>query len=1033
MRQHRLRFFLILLPIFLSVICHGQDYEVKFRHYTIDSLSEKYSVNSVFQDSLGFIWLGTNNGLYQFDGYFFKQFIHQSGEKGSIPGDTVHVIYELKNGTMLAGTNAGLVSYDKKTGLFSFFLKSDLTRNSINRTVVHNILEDSHGNLWIGTNSGLLKYDTTSQKAETFYLSEDTTIKEKITCLSGASDGAIWVGSKKGAYRIRPGGESVSSLERETENNENRAFFSVLSIFEDNKGRIWAGLKNNGLWLFSEESEVFEKVNLGEKGTFDGNLSNILTISSDNSGNLILGIKGKLCFYNHRTGHLSLNCHTILDSVSQDNIRVKSILKDRQDGFWIGMKNAGLHYFHPGQYQFSHMKETFLQANMDSFCVNDIVVQEQFHILATQKGLILYDTLKHSTALFNVPFDGNKKTDNQQFSSVNCLCLAENNNIWLGSDGYLSMFNYKTRQIKHFELTGESKKHKKDESLAETENLIKITAITPDKNGHVWVGTDSSGLFRFNLSDNNFDLHVEERTTGGVGLPHISVVSLLYDSESDLWIGTKNGIARYDTKKEQFYPDMIAKNQDISPLNSPINCIYEDMNLNIWIGTEKRGLFLLQDKHKGKFLRYSVADGMPGNTVMAILSDKKGRIWASSQHGITRLDPVTERIVNFSPTDGLQDDVFIRNSAFSSDGKLYFGGINGYNAFSPAQIEPNTFLPPVYITRFVVDGIPLHTLHSDKHKKNINLAETIRLSPNKNSIKIGFSALNYLAPHENQYQYTLAGYDSNWKYCKGCKLVEYRNLEPGTYFFKVMASNNHNYWNEETASVFIIIDKYFWQTFVFRLLILLLLIVGVILVFHLLSRKKILSLKYQIERNEKKLEINTLEKEKQQIKYELAKSWQDQKQIQKDIIKLPGQTRESKDELNKRLDDQKSLYIKLEEKSKEIEYKTLIEEIKEYVHTIGQQKKQKSKQDIEFLRRKTKRLLRELENNIREKISIYFPEVSFTPEEIELLSYFKCKLSLSEISSFLLIDKRKILARRNRLKKKLNLSNKELKRLIDDL
>jgi anti-sigma regulatory factor (Ser/Thr protein kinase) len=251
----------------------------------------------------------------------------------------------------------------------------------------------------------------------------------------------------------------------------------------------------------------------------------------------------------------------------------------------------------------------------------------------------------------------------------------------------------------------------------------------------------------------------------------------------------------------------------------------------LWLGTS-RGLNKFE-KENDKFSYYTEKHGLPNNVINGILEDKNGHLWVSTNKGLSQFDPMSETFKNFDAQDGLQSNVFGLNAnCMLESGQLAFGGINGFNIFDPSDITSNAYIPDIVITDFNVYGESVQT------NRDIHELDEIRLSYEENFITIEYAALDFTNPEKNQYAYKLEGFNDDWIYPGNNNTAVYTNLNPGSYTFKVIGSNNDGIWNEEGASLNIIILPPFWQTLWFRLILVLLFLLGLYLLIHVIRDRE---------------------------------------------------------------------------------------------------------------------------------------------------------------------------------------------------
>ncbi|HDS09024.1 MAG TPA: histidine kinase, partial [Firmicutes bacterium] len=386
--------------------------------------------------------------------------------------------------------------------------------------------------------------------------------------------------------------------------------------------------------------------------------------------------------------------------------------------------------------------------------------------------------------------------------------------LWMGTENYyLIKFNHVKEEVTRYPL------------LDETTGKVmarSIRAVHCGLSGLLWIGT-RDGLFAFDKSKEKFRLYQpaadRSENTGILSVNVISGSKFKY-----LWIGTAdNGLYRLDPDSKSFAHYDFGHISDKSSGLNNILALYEDKNGILWIGTLGGGLIRFNSV-SGKYRFYTEQQGLPNNVVYGILEDEKGNLWLSTNRGISKFDPREEKFINYGIEDGLQSLEFNYNAYHKSrSGEMFFGGVNGVNAFYPDKVEDNPFIPPVVITNFQIFNVPVTAGESRNGKiileKHITSTDRIHLSHEDKVISFEYAALQYAAPEKSEYAYILEGLESEWNYVGTRRFASYSNLSPGEYTFKVKAANNDGHWNETGASINILVSPPFWGTWWFRLLI----------------------------------------------------------------------------------------------------------------------------------------------------------------------------------------------------------------------
>ncbi len=406
------------------------------------------------------------------------------------------------------------------------------------------------------------------------------------------------------------------------------------------------------------------------------------------------------------------------------------------------------------------------------------------------------------------PNDPNSLSDN----TVSVIYEDRTGILWVGTwNGGLNKFDRRTEKFYHY---------KHDPSNPKCISDDRILSIAEDESGILWIGTYYGGLNKFEKDSERFS-HFKYNPDNPNGISSTDVHILFIDRSGILWIGTKQGggLDALDLQKGKFFN---YKN-DPSDLNSlsdnKISSIYEDKSGTIWIGTQEGGLNKF-DRVNGKFRHFKMEDGLPSDFVTGILEDDHGNLWISTTNGLSKFNPNTETFRNYDVEDGLQSNEFEELRAYckSKTGELIFGGVNGFNIFYPDSIKDNTHIPPVYITDFQLFNKPVPIGYDSLSgrtilRKSIIECKEIELNYDDKVFSFEFAALDFQAPTKNKYAYIMEGFDKDWTYTDANRnLATYTNLDPGEYVFRVKGSNNDGIWNEEGASIKIIILPPWYQT-----------------------------------------------------------------------------------------------------------------------------------------------------------------------------------------------------------------------------
>jgi PAS domain S-box-containing protein len=369
-----------------------------------------------------------------------------------------------------------------------------------------------------------------------------------------------------------------------------------------------------------------------------------------------------------------------------------------------------------------------------------------------------------------------------------------------------------------------------------------LNCFHQDCHGVYWIGARGGGLSRMTLlkgdHDNNSNnaafINYTHHPGDPSGLSDNHIRDIYEDRSGVLWIGTQNGgLSYFDRASNQFFHYQHNPQNPNGISHNFVLCICEDRQGDLWIGTAYGGLNRL-DRSRKHFTLFTEKHGLPNNVVIGILEDDKGNLWLSTNRGLSCFNPRSKQFKNYDQSDGLQSSEFNYNSFYKAkDGEMFFGGINGFNAFYPGNIKENPYIPPLVITDFKLfnKSVPVGRKVNNRIilKKCITEIDTLELSHRDNVFSFQFAALNYISPGKNQYAYIMEDFEEEWNYVGNRRFAGYINLPSGEYTFRVKGSNNDGVWNEEGISLKIKVLPPFWATWWFRISLFILLVFMVFL------------------------------------------------------------------------------------------------------------------------------------------------------------------------------------------------------------
>lgn len=810
-----LNIFLLLLILSIFVV-HASPFGARFERISREQGLSHTTVYDINQDSHGYIWVGTGDGLNRFDGYSFKVFRNVVGDDKSLSNNRVMVIYEDSQQQLWIGTRGGgLNRFDKQSDSFVRYRFSSEDESSLSNDDVRAIFEDSSGNLWVGTRNGLNLFDPQSNRFTRFVHDKSDAYSlshNRISALEEHSSGKLWVATLGGGLNLfdqqsgrfdhfRYKRDDASSLSSDR----------IYTLHYDQNDRLWIGTLDDGLNRLDKRSQTFVRYPYADGSTNSLSHGRVLSIVDDYLGRIWIGTYGGgINRLDPNTGKIHEYRSNGLDNTSISSNRIHKVFADVNGEIWVGTASGGLNKHNIRSERFGHVYRNAEVPNTLSLnSVSALFVQRDgtLWVGTFGGGLNRFDTQQGGFVYY-------KRDENQPGSisdnNVRDIIEDQKGNLWVSTfGGGLNYYDSATDKFTVF-------KHQQDLSTSISSNSLSSLLI--DENQVLWVGTSNGGLNRFDAQTGHFK-SFEHDTRDNRSISSNNVVSLYQDSDGIIWIGTSGGgLNRFESKTEQFthYRHNPADSQSLS--HDVVLSIIEDSQNRMWIGS--RGGFNRFFRHTGKFERYGISEGLVNDVVHGMLPDANGNLWFSTNDGLSQFNPVDKSFRHYRSKDGLQSNEFNRHAYFKSEqGELFFGGINGFNRFFPTTIVEDSKLPPVVLTEFRLFNQPVEVgVVNDedgvfKIDQPIDQLKALELDYGQNLVSFEFSALHFTDPSSNLFAYMLEGWDKEWIMTDAKnRRATYTNIPPGHYVLRIKASNHYGHWNEEGKSLPIRIFPSKWET-----------------------------------------------------------------------------------------------------------------------------------------------------------------------------------------------------------------------------
>ena len=819
-RFHKISVVILVMLIFETIITKAQNPGIICTHYNVNNGLITNTVEYVYVDSEGYVWFATATGLQQFDGFNFINYLYNSDDSSSISYNFISTISEDRDGNIWIGTlGKGLNMFNKERGVF-YHLKngsddaSILTSNIIPREQGV-IVQDSDGYLWVNTNFGLNKINIETKSVEHFHgdLAGEINYDQDLKVLWIASD------------RLKKFNIETRKIEHFYINNDVlNGVTNINSIVIDKDGLIWLGT-DAGIVLFDKKTSQFHSlpgylktINLQSADKYSWSFNSINALYEDNKGSIWIAVNKSLYKINKLNGRYSIYNHEVDNPNSLLEEKITGIYGNKSGVLWISYMGKGVSKVNISLKDFKHYKQ--IQGDPNSLSGN--VVRSVYKDDNQNLWIGMYsDGLnrimpRDPDKIIHYKFDPlNNKTINSNY--ITAIHVDRTKRLWIGTfdkgfcfaDDIYSSGDLKFTRF-HFE------------------DNLEVQDIKEDSSGRIWIGSQRG--FYVYTPQNSQLIHYGDIANQSAETQELNIQSMLYETPNIFWIASWNrGLCKlyvnsdtlliHGNKRDSLIIyDKITYIQN-SKIDNSFTTIFKDENNILWLGSNVNGLIKVVERDsRMEFISYDKSKGAPDNSVYGIASDKAGNIWFSTNHGLGKLNAETEQFKSYYESDGILSNSFLWDASYkSSDGEIFFGGINGLIAFYPESIVDDTTTYPVYISKLIIQNREVKIRDQINGRiilpKNIQYTDEITLSHLERAFSLEFVSLNNPNPEETQYTYKLEGFDPDWIYTSSDRrYVTYTNLGQGTYNFMVKASNCDGVWNDEPATLIIHVLPPWWGT-----------------------------------------------------------------------------------------------------------------------------------------------------------------------------------------------------------------------------
>lgn len=810
MNHHKRKTIVILIAFTASLqSIFSQSKQYFFHHVTTDEGLSEGTVNQSLQDSYGFIWFATQDGLNKYDGLQMISYL-PTGEEGSIVGESISGIVEYSPDQMIVGTSAGVSSFDQRTGRFTNYKNKEKDETTLSDNYVTSVVKDSENNIWVGSGAGLDKFDV---KNGTF-----TRLgKSNMPKIPSTHIQSLYVDSKNNLWIFTP--EEFYSYNIKSNVTTSYVYpqsgYNVGHMIEKGNGEYWITAWTNGIQAFDPKTGTFTPFTNSRYP--DGITKPCSYIAKDGEGNYWIGTDGAGVIILHDENNFEDYTQLVFDSYNSKSLTsnaIYSIYNDPAGNVWVGTYKKGANIYSPNRYKFRTYKN---EPGRESISNNSIG-----GLTEGVDGTIWISTDGGGLNAF-APETGSFKTYRNIPYNPSSLSSDVTTQVATDAKGYIWAGTWLKGLNRLDPKTGNVTRFSKSDSKTKISNES-IWALGTSSDGRVWIGGDVGVM-------DVYDINTEEMTTyncpGRVNM-------IFEDQQNHVWVAAGDGLMLFDEEKKKF--EICGKGGDGKSFHSDwVTDITQDPTGALWVSANNG--FYQYDKTSDTFIEPSeVYSSLPSLSFISIEADFEGNLWLASPKGLVKYEPQSKKMSVFTKNDGLQgNDYNVASSLRTKDGKIYFGGLDGFSVFSPSSVHKSDYNPMVHITSVKVLDEQIHVGDTVRNRvlvpETLTLLDHLELKYDEDVITLQFASLDYSAISENNYRYKLEGFDDDWSKTDASNpRATYTNLDPGTYTFHLQGSNSDGKWSINDTKLDITILPPWWATWWFRSLMALAFIAAIVIV-----------------------------------------------------------------------------------------------------------------------------------------------------------------------------------------------------------
>jgi signal transduction histidine kinase/ligand-binding sensor domain-containing protein/CheY-like chemotaxis protein/HPt (histidine-containing phosphotransfer) domain-containing protein len=770
-------------------------------HLTTEDGLPQATVMTTLQDSQGFVWLGTEDGLVRFDGRELYRYARSRTESGSLPGNYVwQVVEDADTNLWIALDGAGVAKWDRRTDRFTSYRHDASDPRSLASDRVRTVLIDARGSVWIGTyDAGVDVLDLSSGSIE--HLRHDpadlgSLASDRVSTLTLDRSGDVWIGTHGGLNRWHSATRTMARAGPPLGAENTLHDKPISRVLEDQSGTLWIGTYEAGLVRMDRDGRVLETFRHDARDAASLGSDDVRALLEDRSGRFWVGTADGLALLDRFTGRFSHYRHDANDNASLRSSFVMSLYQDPAGLVWVGTRTGGVSRWNPRSWELGGHRPTWLE-NQPITAFAD--TPDNTIWIASLAGLVRFDAATGTAT----PIDALVGRQNAVGEApVTSLRQDRHGALWIGTMGSGLKVLTPDRQI-------ESIAARPGDPRSLSTDLI--MAILESRNGAIWIGTFGSGVNVVDPATRTVRRLPYGSATPGAISAEI-VTALVEDTRGNVWVGTEGGglnLARADGTVLNVF-----RNDPADASTLPSNTVYAlavDQDGRVWAATDGGGLARVVDPDAApaeiEFQVLSRADGLSSDTLYGIVPDARGRLWLSGNAGLMRLDPATGAIKTYHREHGLQGEEFSFGAYLRlRDGRVAFGGSGGFNVFDPTALSENREPPRIALTNVEVLGVRAEGATPFWQR------DRIALDYRGSIVSLDFGVLDFNSPEHNRLAFRMSGVTDDWIDLGAQRRVTLTNLDPGDHVLEVRAANSDSVWSETPVRLTIHRDPAPWAS-----------------------------------------------------------------------------------------------------------------------------------------------------------------------------------------------------------------------------